>query len=135
MVSGCHFGGLILPNISVNLCFYNFSSDDTHTHTDKKKSSGHAKSHFAINLKGIDYCGTPGFFSVSCMFRTILTASLLLLNVSSLILTVAYGLSCSFDCSARLHYTKKTPNPWPKLFVLSPPGVLLATAPTPEHFE
>lgn len=60
-VSGCHFRGLILPEISVNPCFYYFSSNDMHTH----KNS---------------YMQSNPLFSVSCMFGSILTASLLLLK-------------------------------------------------------
>ena len=113
-VSGCHFRGLILPEISVNPCFYYFSSNDMHTH---KKS----------------YMQSNPLFSVSCMFGTILTASLLLLkcflpffdSLWTFLIFPAYLI-------VQLVFTKSLA----KAFCFGgPPGVLLSTAPTPEHFD
>ena len=109
-VSGCHFRGLILPEISVNPCFHYFSSDDMHTH--KKKL--HA-------VKATFQC----FVHVWNHFDSVLTlAKCFLPFFDSLWTFLLIEL-----------FSSSSPNPWPKLFVLSPPGVLLSTAPTPEHFD
>ena len=106
----------------------------THTHTKNKKRSGHAKSHSVINLKGmiiVDPRVFQCFVHVPNHFDSVLTITKCFFAYFDSGLW-AFLLIWLFSSSSLY---KKTPNPWPKLFVLSPPGVLLATAPTPEHFE
>lgn len=107
------FPGTDLPEISVNPCFYYFSSDDMHSddmHTHKKNPV----------RPRVFQC----FVHVGNHFDSVLT--------------ITKWFLASFDLWTFLLiwlFSSSSPNPWPKLFVLSPPGVLLSTAPTPEHFD